>query len=155
MHRAVLQHAAGTDIVIMAAAVADYTPVSGVASRKLPREDDTLTLEFAKTPDILGELGRRRGDAPTPVLVGFAAETGEPETRGRQKLASKSVDMIVANDVSRTDAGFDLDVNAVTLLTTDGDEPLELQPKTELARLILDRVESILHSRSGAVQRTT
>jgi phosphopantothenoylcysteine decarboxylase/phosphopantothenate--cysteine ligase len=155
MYRAVVQHAAGTDIVIMAAAVADYTPVSGAASRKLTREDETLTLEFAKTPDILGELGRQRGDAATPVLVGFAAETGEPETRGRQKLASKSVDMIVANDVSRTDAGFDVDVNAATLLTDGREEPLELQPKTELARIILDRVESILHSRSGAVQRTT
>ncbi len=78
------------------------------------------------------------------MLVGFAAETGDPRPRARQKLASKQVDMIVANDVSREDAGFDTETNAAVFITADGEVEQPLQLKTELAAKILDRVEQLL-----------
>jgi phosphopantothenoylcysteine decarboxylase/phosphopantothenate--cysteine ligase len=78
------------------------------------------------------------------VLVGFAAETGAPETRAREKLRTKKVDLIVANDVSRPDAGFEVTTNAATLVGRDGDEALPLQSKAALAGIILDRVEAMM-----------
>ena len=96
-----------------------------------------------KTRDILAELGGRRSGG-RPVLVGFAAETGDPETRAREKLRTKNVDLIVANDVSRSDAGFEVTTNVVTLVSREGDEPLPLQSKAALAGVILDRVEAML-----------
>ena len=103
-----------------------------------------LTLTLVRTPDILAELGRNRGGDATPILVGFAAETGDPRPRARQKLASKQVDLIVANDVSRADAGFDTDTNAATFISADGEVDQPLQSKGELAKRILDRVEQLL-----------
>jgi phosphopantothenoylcysteine decarboxylase/phosphopantothenate--cysteine ligase len=144
MARAISQHANGADAVIMAAAVADYTPAAGAANGKIPKSEGPLTLTLVRTPDILAELGRLRGGASTPVLVGFAAETGDPRPRARQKLAAKQVDLIVANDVSRADAGFDVDTNAATFITADGDEEQPLQPKSALASRILDRIERLL-----------
>jgi phosphopantothenoylcysteine decarboxylase/phosphopantothenate--cysteine ligase len=153
MHAAVTQHAVGADLVIMAAAVADYAPQAGAAPVKLPKDDSTLTIELSRTPDILGQLGKSRAGSPLPVLVGFAAETGPPESRARQKLASKGIDLIVANDVSRPDSGFDVDMNAATLMTADTEERLPLQTKAEMARIVLDRAESILAARTTAVDR--
>lgn len=150
MSDAVLAHSAGADLVVMAAAVADYTPTSGSAETKLEKGSDTLSIELRKTVDILAELGRRRGSAPLPVLVGFAAETGDPVPRARQKLASKAVDLIVANDVSLSDRGFDADSNAAVLVSAGGEEVFKLQPKAELARVILDRAEALLQSRMPA-----
>jgi phosphopantothenoylcysteine decarboxylase/phosphopantothenate--cysteine ligase len=143
MASAVAQHAAGADAVVMAAAVADYTPADA-ASAKLPKTEGPLTLTLVRTPDILADLGRTRGAASAPVLVGFAAETGDPRPRARQKLAAKQVDLIVANDVSRPGAGFDVDTNAATFITADGEEEQPLQPKRELASRIVDRVEQLL-----------
>ncbi|HEX7020546.1 MAG TPA: bifunctional phosphopantothenoylcysteine decarboxylase/phosphopantothenate--cysteine ligase CoaBC [Gemmatimonadaceae bacterium] len=150
MHDAVLAHAAGADLVVMSAAVADYTPSDGAATAKLQKGSDTLTLQLRKTADILAELGRRRGAAPLPVLVGFAAETGDPVPRARQKLATKAADLIVANDVSSADSGFDVDVNAAVLVSPTGEEPLPRQAKSEMARIILDRTEALLRSRVPA-----
>jgi phosphopantothenoylcysteine decarboxylase/phosphopantothenate--cysteine ligase len=144
MARAVAQQAPGADAVIMAAAVADYTPQLGPADAKIPKTDGPLTLTLVRTPDILAELGRNRGGDATPILVGFAAETGDPRPRARQKLASKQVDLIVANDVSRADAGFDTDTNAATFISADGEVDQPLQSKGELAKRILDRVEQLL-----------
>ncbi|HEY2435330.1 MAG TPA: bifunctional phosphopantothenoylcysteine decarboxylase/phosphopantothenate--cysteine ligase CoaBC [Vicinamibacterales bacterium] len=144
MARAVTRHAVEADAVVMAAAVADYTPERGAADAKITKSDGPMTLTLVRTPDILAELGRQRGDARAPVLVGFAAETGDPRPRARQKLAAKQVDLIVANDVSRTDAGFDVDANAATFISADGDEEQPLQPKSALAAKILDRVEQLL-----------
>ena len=152
MGEAVLQHSHGADLVVMAAAVADYTPAAGAAPAKVPRENETLTLQLRKTADILAELGRRRGEDNAPVLVGFAAETGEVEPRARQKLAAKSVDLIVANDVSRPDRGFDVDMNAATLFSMTGEERLPLQSKRDMARAILDRAEALLQSRVAATR---
>jgi phosphopantothenoylcysteine decarboxylase/phosphopantothenate--cysteine ligase len=143
MHAAIERLAPEADIVVMAAAVADYTPKTR-ASGKIEKSDGPLELTLVPTPDILAHLGKARGSATSPVLVGFAAESGDPVTRGREKLLRKRVDMIVANDISRTDAGFDADTNAVTIITPDGSEPLPLSPKPEIASRILDRVESLL-----------
>jgi phosphopantothenoylcysteine decarboxylase/phosphopantothenate--cysteine ligase len=147
MARAMAVHAAQADAVVMAAAVADYTPQSGVAPRKLGKADGPLTLSFARTPDILAELGRARAGSGTPVLVGFAAETGDPRPRARQKLASKQVDLIVANDISRDGAGFDAETNAAVFISAEGEVDQPLQLKSELASKILDRIESLLAAR--------
>ena len=146
MQAAVQQHAADSDIVVMAAAVADYTPDRGPAAGKIEKTDAPLELRLVRTPDILTELGRSRGAAgkPVPVLVGFAAESGDPVPRGRDKLLRKQADFIVANDISRDDAGFEADANAVTIISKDGEEPVALAPKTEIAARILDRAEARL-----------
>jgi phosphopantothenoylcysteine decarboxylase / phosphopantothenate---cysteine ligase len=102
-----------------------------------------------RTPDILAELGQRRDGAPRPVLIGFAAESGDPVARGREKLRRKHVDVIVANDITLPDAGFDSESNAATIVSADGpqfDEVFPLGPKTELASRILDRAERLLEA---------
>ncbi|SRR6266851_3394626 len=147
MARAMTLHATGADAVVMAAAVADYTPHAGAAPGKIGKGDGPLTLTLVRTPDILADLGKARGGSAAPVLVGFAAETGDPRPRARQKLASKQVDLIVANDVSRDDGGFEGETNAAFLISPDGEVELPLQLKTELASKILDRVEQLLTSR--------
>ena len=98
-----------------------------------------------KTPDILGELGLRRlSSGRGPVLVGFAAETDNVIGRAMQKREKKHADLIIANDVSRADAGFDVDMNAVTIVGPDGVETLPLQAKSTVAAEILNRVEKLL-----------
>jgi phosphopantothenoylcysteine decarboxylase/phosphopantothenate--cysteine ligase len=143
MRSAVNRHARDSDIVVMAAAVADYTP-DRPAAGKIEKSDGPLDLRLVRTADILEELGRTRGAGGQPVLVGFAAESGNPVERGREKLHRKHVDFIVANDISREDGGFDADTNAVTIISKDGDEPLALAPKSEIAARILDRAEARL-----------
>lgn len=147
MHRAVTAAVPDTDVVIMAAAVADYTPVGGAHAAKLEKGPDAsegLTLTLQRTVDILADLGRRRGANTSPLLVGFAAETGPAETRAAKKLNDKRVDLIVANDVSMDGAGFDVDTNQVTLVSAEGQDALPLMSKVDVARRILDRVEALL-----------
>jgi phosphopantothenoylcysteine decarboxylase/phosphopantothenate--cysteine ligase len=127
-------------------------PQGGAAGTKMPKVDGPLTLTFVRTPDILGELGKARGGADTPLLIGFAAETGDPRPRARQKLAAKQVDLIVANDVSREDAGFDTDTNAAVFISADGEIEQPLQLKTELASKILDRIEDMLATRASTTK---
>jgi phosphopantothenoylcysteine decarboxylase/phosphopantothenate--cysteine ligase len=147
MYRAVVSRAGDMDVVVMAAAVADYAPASR-AEQKVAKEGDTLTLVLKKTPDILGELGQRRvGKGGGPLLVGFAAETEEVIARATAKRERKHADLIVANDVSRADAGFDVDHNAVTIVGPAGAETLPLQSKSRVAAEILDRVEGLLSAR--------
>ncbi|HYT67080.1 MAG TPA: bifunctional phosphopantothenoylcysteine decarboxylase/phosphopantothenate--cysteine ligase CoaBC [Vicinamibacterales bacterium] len=150
MSRALMQHAANADAVVMAAAVADYMPESGAAPEKIAKQDGPITMRLVRTPDILAELGRARGTAPLPILVGFAAETGDPRPRARKKLASKQIDLIVANDVSREEAGFDTETNAAYLITPDEEVEMPLQLKTRLAAKILDRVEQMFARTSAA-----
>jgi phosphopantothenoylcysteine decarboxylase / phosphopantothenate---cysteine ligase len=148
MHEAVLSRASEMQAVIMAAAVADYTPADR-AAQKVAKSGDTFTLQLKKTPDILGDLGRRRlaqGDGP--VLVGFAAETENVVASAAAKRQRKHADLIVANDVSRKDAGFDVDTNAVTIVGAEAAETLPLQAKARVAAEILDRVEKLLAVRS-------
>jgi phosphopantothenoylcysteine decarboxylase/phosphopantothenate--cysteine ligase len=144
MHRAVLERAERMHVVIMAAAVADYAPAER-ASQKVPKDGDTMTMVLKKTPDILADLGRRRvasGDGP--LLVGFAAETEDVVARAAAKREEKHADLIVANDVSRADAGFDVETNAVTIIGRSSVESLPVQSKTRVAAAILDRVEKLL-----------
>jgi phosphopantothenoylcysteine decarboxylase/phosphopantothenate--cysteine ligase len=144
MRNAVHERAAEANVVIMAAAVADYRPAPA-QSHKLKRGDAGLTLELEPTPDILAELGRdatqQRGQR---VLVGFAAETDNLAENARGKLARKGADMIVANDVTQEGAGFDTDTNIATIFLRDGRElPLPKLTKFEVANRILDRVLEI------------
>lgn len=144
----VLAHATAADVVIMAAAVADYTPVVR-AEQKVAKSDGELTLVLKRTPDILKTLGQQRAASGRgPCLVGFAAETERVVERAAEKRRAKQVDLIVANDVSRSDAGFDVDSNEVTLVDAHGSEVVPLQSKTGVAGVILDRVESLLRTRA-------
>jgi phosphopantothenoylcysteine decarboxylase/phosphopantothenate--cysteine ligase len=143
MHAAVMARAGDVQVVVMAAAVADYAPDR--APHKVQKANDTLTLVLHRTPDILGDLGlRRRASGRGPVLVGFAAETQDVVTRATEKREKKHADLIVANDVARSDSGFDVDSNAVTIVAADGAESLPLQSKARVAAAILDRVERLL-----------
>jgi phosphopantothenoylcysteine decarboxylase/phosphopantothenate--cysteine ligase len=153
MHEAVLSRAAGVHVVVMAAAVADYTPAAR-AGQKVPKDGDTLTLVLKRTPDILADLGQRRlATGGGPLLVGFAAETEQVVERATAKREKKHADLIVANDVSRADAGFDVGTNAVTIVGRDGAETLPLQPKTRVAAEILNRVEKLLADRPAEAGR--
>ena len=147
MHRAVLGRADTADAVVMAAAVADYMPEVR-ADEKVAKGAERITLTLKRTPDILSDLGTRRlTNGTTGVLVGFAAETGDVVARATAKLRAKRADLIVANDVSRTDAGFDVETNEVTLVSAEGATHLPLQSKARVAAAILDRVEQLLASR--------
>ena len=143
MHAAVLSSLPAADLLVMAAAVADYTPERPVDG-KIEKADGPMSLTLVRTADILADAGRQRAGAPRPILVGFAAESGDPVVRGQQKLQTKQVDMIVANDVSSPGAGFDTETNAVTLITAEGSEAVPLAPKTQIASTILDRAEKLL-----------
>ena len=144
MHAAVMERTAEQDAIVMSAAVADYTPAEP-AAQKVKKADGPVTITLRRTKDILGDLGklpsRRQG---LPVLVGFAAETSDVVAYATAKLHSKAADLIVANDVSRADAGFDVDTNAVTLVTKAGAEDIPLQAKSAVAARILDRIEQFL-----------
>ena len=130
------------DVVIMAAAVADYRPLVSLASKR-PKDRNGWTLELEPTLDVLAALGERR--RPGQLLVGFAADHGEPGLeRARMKLAGKKADLFVFNDVGRTDIGFESGDNEVTLLTSHGERLVPKAPKDEIAAAILDEVERLL-----------
>ena len=145
MHRAVMQHAAAQDVIVMAAAVADYAPQE-VSTEKVTKSPGPIDLTQVRTPDILAELGAARAadTLGTRVIVGFAAETSDLVARAREKRRAKRVDLIVANQVGQPGTGFDADTNTVTLVA-DGDEiELPRMPKSDVARAIMDRVELLL-----------
>ena len=137
MREAVMARAGGCTMIIKAAAVADYRPL--VRERaKIKKRTEDLTLHLVKNPDILAELGRL---AERPFLVGFAAETDNLEAGAAKKLEEKNLDMIVANDVSQPDAGFNVDTNRARLLFRDGRTvECPLMSKNELAAVILDYI---------------
>jgi len=148
MHESVLARAEAADVVVMAAAVADYAPAQ-VAGAKIEKQAGPMTLVLARTPDILADLGKWRAGrgGASPVLVGFAAETTDVVTRAAAKRVRKQVDLIVANDVTQEGAGFEVDTNIVTIVGADGEERLPKQSKAEVARAILDRVDRLLAGR--------
>jgi phosphopantothenoylcysteine decarboxylase/phosphopantothenate--cysteine ligase len=130
------------DIVIMAAAVADYRPLHALQTKR-PKERAAWTLELEPTTDVLAALGERRRDGQ--LLVGFAADHGEHGLeRARAKLAAKKADLFVFNDVTRTDIGFDAQDNEVTLLRTGGERTIPKASKDAIAAAILDEVERLL-----------
>ena len=145
MEAAVLSRSEGADVVIMAAAVADFRP-KVVHGSKLHKTDGVPELILEPTPDILFELGRRRRQGQ--VLVGFAAETDRVFERARAKLVGKGVDLMVANDVAAEGVGFDHDTNEVTILGADGSTTeVPLRGKNAVADAILDRVCALLCAR--------
>ncbi len=143
MRQVVLKHRTDSDIIIKAAAVSDYRPKEN-ARHKIKKGADSINLELVKNPDILAELGSKKGSSPC-ILVGFAAETQEMIANAREKLKAKNLDMIVANDVSRDDAGFEADTNKIKLIYNDGRvEDTPLMTKDEVADLILDRIKTLV-----------
>jgi phosphopantothenoylcysteine decarboxylase / phosphopantothenate---cysteine ligase len=148
MRAAVLEELGAASVVVMAAAVADFRPAQA-AARKIKKEDLAegagLRLELVPNPDILQEISADRGSR---VVVGFAAESHDVVEAARRKLQRKGCDLIVANDVSRPDAGFESDRNAVWFVWPGGDvEELPLLPKEEVARRLLDQVEKLREAR--------
>ena len=142
LEREALARAAEADVVVMAAAVADYGPAEALAAKR-PKDPAAWTLELEPTADVLSALGQRRREGQ--LLVGFAAETGEDGLeRARQKLSNKGADLIVLNDVGRTDIGFDTAENEVTLVTATTERAIAKAPKDEIAGAILDEVEARL-----------
>jgi phosphopantothenoylcysteine decarboxylase/phosphopantothenate--cysteine ligase len=140
MRRAVLDRAGEANVVIMAAAVADYRPATAQI-KKIKRGETAMTLALEPTPDILAELGRENNRR---ILVGFAAETDDVAAHARSKLERKGADLIVANDVTQEGAGFDTDTNIVTLYPRSGREiPLPKMDKFEVANRVLDQVLEI------------
>jgi phosphopantothenoylcysteine decarboxylase / phosphopantothenate---cysteine ligase len=135
------------DVLVMAAAPADFRPADPAKS-KIKKSSAPLTLTLAATPDILQTTKQAR--RPNAVVVGFALETDDAIASGRKKLTAKDLDMIVVNDATEAGAGFGVDTNRVTLLSRDGpDEHLPLMPKTGVADAILDRVEKLMEKRFG------
>jgi phosphopantothenoylcysteine decarboxylase / phosphopantothenate---cysteine ligase len=144
MADAVLGRFPEVDVVVMAAAVADFRP-KATTDQKLKKHDGVPEVVLEPTPDILAALGERK--QPHQLLIGFAAETERVQEQAAAKLAAKRVDLMVANDVSAADAGFEVDTNRAVLLYSSGSaEDLPLMPKAELAGMILDRVAAQLGS---------
>jgi phosphopantothenoylcysteine decarboxylase/phosphopantothenate--cysteine ligase len=130
------------DVLVMAAAVADFRPAAPERSKIAKTGRDGLTIELEPTVDVLSAMAARR--RPGQVLVGFAAEHGEGAVeRARAKLERKHVDAVVVNDISRRDIGFDTQENEVTIVTASGDRPVPFGPKADVARAILDEVERL------------
>ncbi len=141
MYQATKDAVSQTDALIMAAAVADFRPTLA-AKDKIKREQDKLTLEFERTPDILGSI---KGDF---IKVGFAAESSNLVENAKQKLYQKGINLIVANDITASDSGFGADNNRVTIIDQEGKiDSLPLLPKREVADRVLDRVVKLLSKR--------
>ena len=149
MREAVHAEFGSATAVVMAAAVGDFRPADP-STRKIKKEDLSpgagIRIDLVANPDILAEISRERGDR---VVVGFAAESHEVVEAARRKLERKGCDLMVANDISRADTGFDTDENAVILVSPGGEaEELPLLSKAEVAARILDRVEKLRGARS-------
>lgn len=146
MAKAVEQQIAGKSIFIASAAVVDYRPIAA-ANQKIKKTEQSLTLTLEKTPDILSRVAAQRHDGL--LVIGFAAETENVVENAREKLQAKNLDVIVANDVSRSDAGFDTEANAVTILMSGDAKPSELplMSKRDAAHRILDTISTLRNSR--------
>jgi len=141
MREAVLAHMEGCTVVIKAAAVSDYRP-KVISLKKLKKADPYTSLELERTRDILGEIGRKKGDR---ILIGFAAETEDLIGNASKKLMEKNLDFIVVNDVTKPGAGFGLDTNQVKILYPSGEvKDLPLMSKEEVSEIILDDVVKLL-----------
>ena len=147
MHDAIVSRSANCDIIVKAAAVADYTPVQ-TAEQKMKKSDGEMTIALRRTPDILRELGEKKPAGQ--VLVGFCMETQDLLEHAREKLVRKNCDYIVANNLFVQGAGFGVDTNTVTILGADGSqvEPGNL-PKDALAHVILDIAKKTYDEKNG------
>jgi phosphopantothenoylcysteine decarboxylase/phosphopantothenate--cysteine ligase len=147
---AVLEACTEADLLLMAAAVADYRPTE-VAAQKMKKAEGEWTLRLSRTPDVLAAVDERRGSTGFPrVVVGFAAESQDLIQNARAKLAAKNMDLIVANDITAPEAGFAAETNRVTLLDRTGDVlELPLLHKAEVAEAILSRASELIALRPG------
>lgn len=146
MRAAVLERSSQFDLVLMAAAVADWRPKKASAHKLKKSARRELTLVLEKTPDILSELGKRK--RKDQILVGFAAETEQLLEHAREKLKEKNLDLVVANEITAPGAGPEVETNIVTVLYRDGrSETLPCLPKREVAREILRRLAQMLPQR--------
>ena len=136
---------ADSDVIVMAAAVADYRPPSPAATKR-PKNGAPWVVELEATPDVLAALGAAR--RPGQVLVGFAADGGDVGLeRAREKRRAKNADLFVFNDVSRPDIGFDVPDNEIVLVSEDGEREVGKRPKLDIAAEVLDEVERVLSKR--------
>ena len=147
MHLEVMKRLSDTDILIMAAAVADYRVADGPTGGKIGKGRDEWAIELEATTDILLDVAQHRDDQ---YVVGFAAEYGpEALNRALEKMERKSLDMIIFNDISRPDIGFDSDFNEVRILTQDAEVPVEKAPKETVAEVILDNIAQAVRARQA------
>ncbi len=137
MYREMTSRAGDNDIIIMSAAVADYTP-ENTATEKIKKKDGDMTLSLGRTKDILKELGSNKKDGQ--IIVGFSMETENLLENSRKKLSSKNADMICANSLRTPGAGYQVDTNIITLITPDSQEELPLMSKLEASHKILDKI---------------
>jgi phosphopantothenoylcysteine decarboxylase/phosphopantothenate--cysteine ligase len=151
MHQAVMTEVGSADALVMAAAVANYTPEQ-VAAQKVAHDDEAWSVRLVPTVDILKDVAgwRSHEGRTSPLLIGFAAETHDVLARARAKRVRKGIDVIVANDVSRPDAGFDVDVNEVTIIGAGDDEHIPRGSKGAIASAIADRLARWLAERNAA-----
>ena len=142
MDQAVKRETANASVFIGAAAIADYRPLQR-AEQKIKKSEDSVTLTLERTPDVLANVAASRNNGM--LVVGFAAETENVIDNARQKLRNKNLDAIVANDVTRSDSGFDTTTNAITIITAKNSDPVELPAlsKREAANHILDVIVSL------------
>jgi len=129
-----------SDIIIKAAAVADYTPVA-VADNKIKKSDGDMSIPLKRTTDILSYIGEHKREGQ--IVCGFSMETENVIENSRKKLAKKNCDMICANSIKKVGAGFGGDTNIITMITSDRDEELELMSKFDAANIILDRLKNM------------
>ncbi|MFI5180648.1 MAG: bifunctional phosphopantothenoylcysteine decarboxylase/phosphopantothenate--cysteine ligase CoaBC [Thermoanaerobaculia bacterium] len=149
MREAVLEASAKADALVMAAAVADFRPEKPAGTKLKKGSKERLTLPLVATDDILAEVGARRKKTKRPrVLVGFAAETGDPTEEARRKLVAKGLDLIVANDVTSPGSSFASPKNRVVLVGASAVEPLPLMSKDDVAGAVLDRVVRLLGAKT-------
>jgi phosphopantothenoylcysteine decarboxylase/phosphopantothenate--cysteine ligase len=138
---------ADADVVLMAAAVADYRPAERMEEKR-PKDSSDWKLTLEPTADVLRTLGDRRANGQ--VLIGFAADRGEEGlARAREKLDRKRVDLVVYNDISRADIGFDAEENEVVLVSAGGERRISKAPKDQIAATIVDTAEELLRERTG------
>ena len=141
MYAAVMEQFESADVVIKSAAVSDYRPKQ-VAEQKMKKGNEDLVIHLERNPDILYELGQKKG---SKVLVGFAAETNDLLENARVKIQKKNLDFVIANDVTKEGAGFGTDTNIVKIINRDGAiEEIPKMSKKEIARLVIDKVIRLL-----------
>ena len=138
MYEVVKENYKDCDIIIKAAAVSDYTPTK-VFDKKVKKQDDDLSIEFKRTPDILKYVGEHKNE--NQIVVGFAAETNDLLDYAKEKINKKNLDYIVANDISKQDIGFGSDDNEVFIISKNGDiKKIEKTTKENIAKELLDTI---------------
>ena len=145
MGEAVLEHVADSAALIMAAAVADYKPLD-ISQQKIKKSDDELTLPLARTADILMQVKKRRAETGYPmIVVGFAAESQNLVENASDKLQRKGLDLLIANDITASDAGFEVDTNRVLVLDLDGGlHKIDRRSKAEISAYLIERIGGLL-----------